>query len=296
MPFPQLIERLGVELMGRNVGADNLTGFPLLVKLIDASDRLSVQVHPSNSYAKIYEQGSLGKTEMWYILAAKPGAKLVYGLVPGVTREMFNRAVTAGRVEDCLNTIEVFPGDALYIPAGLVHAIGAGIVITEIQQSSNLTYRVFDYERIDKNGNKRPLHLEKALAVIDFTGKESRGKCAGLSVVTATGHKTYHVANRYFSVETDRICGAFSEDTEGKSFIVLFGVEGEGEIIYGSGRTRIVKGETVLLPAALGVYQIKGTLKLLRAYVPDLKADIIQPLRRAGYSEIEIMKQVVDLA
>lgn len=293
MPFPQLIERLGTDLLGRNPGAQ--TGFPLLVKLIDASDRLSVQVHPDDVYARTYENGACGKTEMWYVLAAKPGAQLVYGLAPGITKEMFARAVDNGRVEECLQTIEVFPGDAFYIPAGLVHAIGAGIVIAEIQQSSNLTYRVFDYGRVDKNGNQRPLHLEKALAVMDFSGMSRRGKCPGLTVISGTQSKTYHVANRYFSVETSLIRGVISEDTGGKSFIVLYGIQGEGEIVSSGGRTPIVTGETVLLPAGLGAYQIQGKLRLLRAYVPDLAADVIGPLRNAGFSETEIMERVVDM-
>ena len=134
-------------------------GCPLLFKVIEAHDKLSVQVHPG---------GEGGKTEAWYVMDAEPGAKLVYGLKEGVTRESFIDALNKGEVESLLNFVDVKKGDFFYIPAGLVHAIGAGITIAEIQQHSDVTYRLYDYNRVDASGNARELHIEQALEAIDF--------------------------------------------------------------------------------------------------------------------------------
>jgi len=135
----------------------------LLFKVIDAKERLSVQVHPNDEYAQEYE-GSLGKTEAWYILDAQPKAKLVYGLDEGVGRREFERAIEEGTVEECLNFVPVKKGDMFFIPAGMVHAIGGGIKLAELQENSEITYRVYDYNREPK----RELHVQKALEVIDF--------------------------------------------------------------------------------------------------------------------------------
>lgn len=135
--------------------------FPLLVKLIDAADKLSVQVHPDDNFALAHE-GEFGKNEFWYVLDAKPDAYLIYDFKPSITRSDFEKAVCEDRVGDCLQIVPVRAGDFLNIPAGLIHSIGEGILLAEIQQSSNTTYRIFDYNRTDAKGTKRPLHLEKA--------------------------------------------------------------------------------------------------------------------------------------
>ncbi len=140
--------------------------FPLLIKFIDAADRLSIQVHPDYEYS-LREENELGKTEMWYIVEAEPGAQLVYGLKDGITKDAF-AAVKDGRVQDTLRYVDVHPGDVYFIPAGQIHAIGAGILIAEIQQSSNVTYRVYDYDRRGADGSLRPLHTAKALDVVQI--------------------------------------------------------------------------------------------------------------------------------
>ena len=145
----------------------NCDKMPLLIKFIDANDSLSVQVHPDDNYAAVYE-GGLGKNEIWYIMDARPGAKLVEGLKAGVTKEIFAKAIKENRIKECLLEVEVKQGDVVNIPAGLVHAIGAGLVIAEIQQTSDITYRVFDYNRVNSKGVGRLLHLKKALDVINF--------------------------------------------------------------------------------------------------------------------------------
>ncbi|MBP3333846.1 MAG: class I mannose-6-phosphate isomerase [Clostridia bacterium] len=156
----------GGELDGKPLSElEDTEDFPVLIKFIDAKENLSVQVHPGNEYAKKYE-GDLGKTEMWYVVDALPGAQLVYGLRNGIDKEDFKKAVEENKIGECLNYVDVHRGDVFFIPAGCVHAIGGGILIAEIQQSSNVTYRVYDYDR------GRELHVKKALDVIELRTKE----------------------------------------------------------------------------------------------------------------------------
>ena len=167
-----LIGRYGERLTGKGFAHP----FPLLLKLLDARDTLSVQVHPDNEYAARVEH-KLGKTEAWHILRCDEGAELVYGLTPGVTKEELRAACREGsRVEGMLRRVKVHPGETYYIPAGTVHAIGRGILLYEIQQSSDVTYRFYDWNRTDKAGNKRELHLDKAIDVtrLDFCGEAAR--------------------------------------------------------------------------------------------------------------------------
>lgn len=164
LSLPEFFRRFGQKAMGSALPRQYIQEFPLLVKLIDAQDRLSVQVHPTDEYARTHE-GGFGKNEMWYIIDAKPGARLIYDLVPETDQEKFAQAIARGTIGDCLQSVEVQPGDVFNIPAGLVHGIGEGILLAEIQQSSNLTYRIYDYDRVDAQGR------EKAPAC----GKSSRG-------------------------------------------------------------------------------------------------------------------------
>lgn len=294
-PITDIIEKFGVDIVGREVHAAH-GRLPLLIKFIDANNRLSVQVHPNDEYARIHENGELGKNEIWYILAAKPGAKLVYGTRPGITREDFERAVREDKIMECLNEIEVLPGDVLNIPSGLVHAIGEGIVLAEIQQSSNTTYRVFDYNRVDSKGNKRPLHIEKALEVMEFSPETGEAKTKGLDVrLDSTSIKSYKIANKYFSVEEYLIDGLVQENADGSRFYIYVFVEGEAEIKYNEGAIEAKKGDTVLIPATMGNYSIKGRCRVLKTYVPNLEKDIMEPLIKAGYSEGKIYEKVKGL-
>lgn len=295
-PLTDYIAKFGRQAVGTALPEKDLIKFPLLVKLIDANQKLSVQVHPDDAYAQIHEHGELGKNEMWHILAAQPGAKLVYDVVPGVTRESFAAAVREQRIENCLKSIEVAAGDTVNIPAGLVHAIGEGIVLAEIQQNSDTTYRVYDYERVDKNGNKRPLHIEKALEVIDFNAAGRSDKIAGLTIALGPDAVKRHlVANRYFSVELYTIHGEVAENAAGSKFFLYIITEGAGEIRCGNRITPLQRGESVLIPASLGEYTLQGGFKALKAYVPDLEREVIGPLRRAGYGETEIYAKVSGL-
>ncbi len=294
--LPELLKIQKSRIIGDRFSNAHIEQFPLLIKLIDANDRLSVQVHPDDEYAAVYEEGGLGKNEMWYILDAKPGAKLVYGVAPGVTREGFEEALKDNRLESCLRYVEVRAGDVVNIPAGVVHAIGEGIVLAEIQQSSNTTYRVYDYDRVDSEGKKRALHVRQALEVIKFEPSGRKEKAVGLTVeLDASSRKTYVVANRFFAAELYNVNGKTLEKANGSKFHIYIFTEGEGKIEYYSGGfTGFKTGETVLIPAHLGDYTLQGAFKALKAYIPDLKNDIVDPLRAAGHSQDSIYKMITD--
>ena len=165
----ELLNKFGSKLVGKKCSSER---FPLLIKLIDANDKLSVQVHPDNEYAKIHDN-DLGKTEMWYIIDAKPNAKLICGVKSGTTKKQFEEAIKNNTLNEYLNYVDVKKGDTIFIPSGTVHAILDGIVIAEIQQNSDTTYRVYDWGRVGKDGKPRELHVEKALDVINFEYKGS---------------------------------------------------------------------------------------------------------------------------
>ncbi len=225
--------------------------FPLLIKLIDACDKLSIQVHPNDEEAARF--GDLGKTEMWYILHADPGACLIYGLKPGITAAQFRAALEAGSAELALHYQPVREGECYFIPAGMVHGIGAGIVVAEIQQNSDLTYRVYDYDRADQNGRKRPLHVEQAIKVLrPFTPEEvealrfAKGR-AGL------------VQCDYFSVFLQH---APYSDTA-THFQALLILSGSGAITAGGVTVLLKAGDCCYLPDQLGPYQVTGALQFL---------------------------------
>lgn len=292
--LPDIIKRFGRQIIGDSMPEESLAKFPLLVKFIDANDKLSVQVHPDDKYANAFENGEFGKNEMWYIIKTKPGAKLIYGVKPGLTKEAFSKLVEDNRIEDGLNSIEISPDDVVNIPAGLVHAIGEGIILAEVQQNSDLTYRVYDYNRVDKSGNKRPLHIEKALDVIDYNVAYKKVK--GLEVrIGSDSRKTYKIANKYFSIELYNINGCIEERADGSKFYIYVILDGEGVIEYCRSSLKIRFGESLLIPADMGSYKISGNLKILKAYVPDLDNDVIVPLKQAGFTQEEICEKISGL-
>lgn len=285
--LPEIIKSDSINILGKRFPVD-CEEIPLLIKLIDANDRLSVQVHCEDNYAAVYE-GGYGKNEMWYIMDVKPEAKLIAGLKPGVTRDEFYKAIKENRIEDCLQDIEVKPGDVINIPAGLVHAIGPGIVIAEIQQCSDTTYRVYDYNRVDNNGVTRPLHIKKALDVIKFDANQKNVKCEGVDIkVNESCNKTVFLANRYFACERYDCDGSFTECCDGSKFYVFIFIEGQGYIETENMTVDFKKGETVFLPAALNEYTMTGKFKALKTYVPDFIKDIVEPMRKAGCPDEEI--------
>jgi len=233
----------------------NEVPFPLLIKLIDACDKLSVQVHPDDIYAQ-KEGLPAGKTEMWYVLDAKPGAKLVYGMRKDVdlTDDQIKQAANNGTLEDYLNFVEVKKGDVFFIPAGLVHAIGEGILIAEVQQNSNTTYRMYDYNRRDKNGNLRELHMEKALEVIDKSLPKS-DYSASVTEKTDTVTKTTLCTCEYFTAQSLAITNGAYEIAPDKMLFALC-TQGEGKYIHNGTEYELKKGDSYLFPHGTGSFTV----------------------------------------
>ena len=233
--------------------------FPLLIKFIDAEDNLSVQVHPDDEYG-LKNANSLGKTEMWYIIDAKPGAKLVYGLKPGVTVEEFKTAIEENKVEENLNYVNVKKGDVFFIPSGLVHAIGSGILLAEIQQNSNITYRVYDYIRIGKDGKPRELHVNDALNVIVNRSQEEIEK---IQFSTNVKNENTLACCEYFNVEKFNIHGALQFSTNVESFTSLLCLSGNGSIVHNGEFYAFEKGDSYFLPANIGDFQVEGDIEII---------------------------------
>lgn len=288
--LPELVKRFKRDIIGNSLPEENIEKFPLLIKFIDASNKLSVQVHPDEDYVHTHKSDLYGKNEMWYIISADPGAKLVYGLKQNISKEDFKKAINKSNVENCLNYITVKSGDFVNIPVGLVHAVGSGILLAEIQQNSNSTFRVYDYERTDDKGNKRPLHIKEALEVIDFNNSQSYLNKGLKTAVSEKINKTYLVANKYFSVEKLDINGCLENYAGGDRFYIYIVISGAGQIVYNRDKIEIKLGDSLLIPASMGEYFLKGQMEILKAYVPDLWTDIMKPLINYGYSKDEIFK------
>ena len=219
--------------------------FPILIKFIDAASDLSVQVHPDDDYAaRIEGEGELGKTEMWYIVDCEPDAKIAYGLNADYTREQLREHINSGTLESCLNYVSVTRGDVFFIPAGLIHAIGAGVLIAEIQQNSDTTYRMYDYNRVGADGKLRELHIEQALDVCITTTSEhiKQNSAAILSQC------------EYFSVYKDSLANL---DASG-GFNSIICLDGTAEIVHNDIAYGINKGDSYFIPAGIGKYTIEN--------------------------------------
>lgn len=263
--LPELLELLGGDLiLGTSLKSQK---FPLLLKLLDANDKLSVQVHPDDNYAYNFENGQSGKSEMWYILHAEPEAEIVYGLKEGVRKHDFVTALKSGNLEGLLKYVPVQTGDVFFIPAGLIHALGAGLLVAEIQQDSDLTYRVFDYRRVDQNGNPRQLHVDKALDVINFTSRLQIVN-QGDTVKLAGSEKKLLCNCSKFNVEKISVFQEFRQEVDGSRFYIIIVIAGEGILVYGNNKERMDLGDAVLIPAGLGNFTIAGKCEVILTYVP----------------------------
>jgi mannose-6-phosphate isomerase len=236
-----------------------LDRFPLLIKFIDAEDNLSIQVHPDDEYG-MKTANSLGKTEMWYVIDAKPGAKLVYGLKKGCTVDTLRKAIENGSVEEQLNFVDVKKGDVFFIPSGLVHAIGAGILLAEIQQNSNITYRVYDYNRLGKDGKPRELHVKDALNVIVNRTDDEIDK---IRFSTNAKNDNTLASCEYFNVEKHFIDGDLEFSTNAESFNSILCLDGNGKIEYNGESFSLVKGDSYFIPAGLGKYTVSGKVEII---------------------------------
>ncbi len=263
------LEAEGMEVLGTH--CRRFREFPILTKFIDAKDNLLIQVHPSNGFA-LQNEGQYGKTEMWYVLDAEEGAFLYYGFKQEITREEFAKRIEENTLLEVLNAVPVKKGDVLFIESGTLHAIGKGILIAEIQQNSNVTYRVYDYGRVGKDGKKRDLHIEKALAVTSRVP------------IIKSGSEYPHVADcDYFTVDKLNLDGRLTYRMQGtvtgESFLSILILDGEGKISCKGESVSYRKGDSFFLAAGSGDWQIEGRcdalLTTIREKASPIRAGVI---------------------
>lgn len=298
--------RMPPEWTGTSVAHDG--PFPILVKFIFAEEKLSVQVHPDDAYAVKHETlpgGAIprGKTEMWYVIRARMGAEVLAGFVPGTTRDSFEQAIARGTTEECLRHVPLDAGNAVFVPAGTPHTIGAGLVLCEIQQLSDITYRVFDYNRRDGQGRPRELHIAKALEVLQFPGAANQpgqgsagGKIDPVRVQRGALTQTYFAACPYFATEKWEFADSIDRNTSPEHFDVLIFLEGSGEIIWRDQRAAYAPSQVWIFPAALGAYRLspesRSATSLLRTFVPPDLKEYARNLNGQGISAVEISRLV----
>ena len=252
----ELISAFGADFLGVNVFKRFGNEFPLLIKFIDAKTPLSIQVHPGDELAK-ERHNSFGKNEMWYVMEADKGAELIIGFSEQLDKERYKIAIAEGKIEAVLNSVQVQEGDTFFIPAGRVHAIGGGVMIAEIQQTSDVTYRIYDFNRVDtKTGAKRELHTDLSVDAIDFTLLEEY----------RTNYSTLQAKNElvhtpYFKTNILMVTGQTMVNVSKKeSFKILMCVEGSLMLDYDNESYSLRKGETILLPASLeGAITLSGS-------------------------------------
>ncbi len=263
--LPELISEYQAALVGEQVYQHFGNEFPLLIKFIDANADLSIQVHPDDQRAK-EKHNSMGKTEMWYVFQADENASLISGFNQPVTKESYLKAFESGNLMSILNCEQAAKGDVFFLPAGRVHTIGKGLCIAEIQQTSDITYRIYDFDRVDANGNTRELHVEQALEAIDYNFYPEY-KTAYKDVKNAA---VPLVSCAYFETNklscTEPIIREYKHD----SFIILICFEGHLRLTYESGELNIKKGEAILIPASIKTVQLipSPEFQVLETYVP----------------------------
>ncbi|MCR4590287.1 MAG: class I mannose-6-phosphate isomerase [Lachnospiraceae bacterium] len=251
----EYVDNKGEDVLGKNAAAAG--GFPVLVKLIDAKKDLSIQVHPDDAYALEHE-GQNGKTEFWYILDSAPDAYIYFGFKREISEEEFERRIRDNSLAEVLNRVNVKKGDVFFITPGTLHAIGKGTVIAEIQQNSNLTYRVYDYGRTGADGKQRELHVDKALDVTRIK-KPVDHKINGNCLISCD----YFITDRYF-INNDSI----SITVDNNTFRHILAVSGEGSISTSSGVAGFKKGDSLFITAGTGDIEISGSAEILVTSCP----------------------------
>jgi len=273
-------------------GEPAASDFPLLVKFLFPTDQLSIQVHPKDDYAAEHEApGSRGKTEMWHAISADPGATLLLGLAPQVDPQEFESAIEKGGLENFFERLPVSAGDTFFVPAGTPHTIGKGMILCEVQQNSDLTYRLYDFQRVDAQGHPRQLHIEKGMAVIDFEHRHG-GKVAALPLPSSAGaKKSLLAACPYFASERWDLSATIEADSDPSRFELLIVLSGTGKIAWDGGASSYKQGECWFIPAQFGKFSLAPELatSLLRTYVPDLPA-LRARLLRDGVAEAALQK------
>lgn len=294
MTLAAVTTEYGEALVGSRTIAQYGADFPLLAKFLDAAQSLSIQVHPNDEYAHTHESatGFHGKTEAWYILNATPGASVLYGLKTTTTREAFAAAIATDAVEPLFHRLAVQAGDMVFVPAGTLHAIDAGITLFEIQQKSDLTYRVYDYGRRDaRTGQPRELHVEKALAVSELSPAAHQT----IPPIQLDNQRWLLIACPYFALERWTLAMPHSSTTFPTSFEIFTVTNGMGTLAWQGGEIPVRQGESVVLPASLGGYTLtpeSEQWELLRVYVPDVEAEYVTPLQAQGLAMERITETV----
>ena len=266
-----LRELLGTELLGPRFASAKR--FPLLLKYLDACDFLSIQVHPSDELAKRFGETDPGKHEAFYVLWAEAGAKLLRGVKPGVTRDDFAMATRENRVEECVNWVPLAAGDVIPIPPGTLHTVGGGVLLAEIEQTSDCTYRVFDWNRLGSDGKPREIHMEKALEAIDFSPATRGPDKVEPRLLKENGYQQFLLyACDKFVMELFEIPAGSKVDQWRDVFSTYMVLEGLARFVHGGCSVQADKGDSVLMPAAIGHFQIrapdKSPLRILKAAPP----------------------------
>lgn len=261
LTLPQYIEKAGKAVLGTD--CEKFEYFPILIKLIDAKQNLSVQVHPDNDYAMRVE-GEYGKTEMWYVVDCEPGAGLLYGFKHEISKEEFRRRIEDNTLLEVTNRVEVHPGDVFFIEAGTLHAIGEGILIAEIQQNSNTTYRVYDYGRVGADGKPRQLHIEKAIDVTRLApATRPCGRPQAKPEAFEGGSVLPLASCDYFTVKEMEVTSHAALMADEKSFHSLLLLDGSLTLSMGGEKLEMKKGASVFVPAGSGDYTLTGKGRLI---------------------------------
>lgn len=267
--------------------------FPLLVKFIFPTEKLSIQVHPDDAYAAIHERaaGGRGKTEMWHIVSAEPGAQVLLGLKPSVGKQEFIEGLEKHTLESLFQNQEVKAGDTIFVPAGTPHTIGPGMVICEVQQTSDLTYRVYDYGRVDSTGKQRELHIEKALQVTKFGGGLAGGKVTPLPLPDPGVKRTLLAACPFFATERWKLSSAVQSVSASSHFELIVVLEGSGRLAWQDSAAPYSRGECWFIPASLGKFgiELERETSLIRTYVPNM-AQLRAEIREMNFSETQLAR------
>lgn len=261
----QAIDTLGEELLGKRIVKQFGKEFPLLIKFIDANDDLSIQVHPDDKLAH-KRHNSFGKTEMWYIMQADEGATLISGFNQEMDKELFQRKSDEGQLNEVLNREEAYAGDVFFLPAGRVHTIGRGLLLAEVQQTSDITYRIYDFDRLDVQGNKRELHIDEALDAIDYR-KQAEYKTPYLDKLN---QRVELVSCPYFTTNKLHLDQDLTLDHSGLDcFKIYICLDGSGTLNYANGKEQITMGEVILVPAGMEKYTMETSsgITLLESYI-----------------------------
>lgn len=263
LTLAQYIEKEGKSVLGTN--CEKFENFPILIKLIDAKDNLSVQVHPNNEYAQRVE-GEYGKTEMWYVVDCDEGASLLYGFKHNITKEEFRERIENNTLLEVTNSVPVKKGDVFFIEAGTLHAIGKGILIAEIQQNSNTTYRIYDYGRVGADGKPRQLHIDKAVDVTNLCPAKPYPQSEPVDMGGWT--KKRLAKCEYFTVDVINVDTSAALEADKSSFVNILVLDG-GCVLSSEGNDAIElkKGDSVFIPAGLGKFELTGKCSAVMTHI-----------------------------